>query len=97
MINDSKLHDEDREITSETEIMNIATEVSEKDRNSEREYCLNWYTVSKMSIKDHWWWRWERPHVNDEEEIKNAEEVDMICCREIQQGWEQHDYLRKED
>ena len=33
--------------------MNITTEVLEENRNSEREYYLNWYTVSKMSIKDH--------------------------------------------
>ena len=53
LINDLKLHDEDREITSRMKIMNITTEVSEKNRNSERRYYLNWYTVSKTSIKGH--------------------------------------------
>ena len=53
LTNGLKLYNEDREITSETEITDIATEVSEKDRNSERGHCLNWYTVSKISIKGH--------------------------------------------
>ena len=51
--NGSKLHDGDRETTLRTEIKDITTEVSEEDRNSEREYCLNWYTASKISIKGH--------------------------------------------
>ena len=78
-------------------IKDITTEVSEENRNPEREYCLNWYTVSGMSIKDHQWWRWGRPYVDDEEEIKNAEEVNIVCCKGIQQGWRQHGHLRKED
>ena len=34
-------------------ITEITTEVLEEDKNPEREYCLNWYTVSKISIKGH--------------------------------------------
>ena len=53
MINDLRLHNEDREIISRIKITDITTEVSEENENSERGYCLNWYTVSKISIKDH--------------------------------------------
>ena len=53
MTNDLRLHDEDREKILRTEITDITTEVSEENKNSEREHCLDWYTVSKMSIKDH--------------------------------------------
>ena len=52
MINDLRLYDKDRE-TLKTEITDIITEVSEEDRNSEREHYFDWYTASKMSIKDH--------------------------------------------
>ena len=41
MTNNLRLHDKDREIILRTEITDITTEVSEKDRNPEREYCLN--------------------------------------------------------
>ena len=53
LTNDLRLYNEDREIILRIKIMNIATEVLEEDRNSEREYCLNWYTASEMSIKDY--------------------------------------------
>ena len=53
MTNDLRLYDEDREITSKIETTDITTEVLEKDENPKREHCLNWYTISKMSIKDH--------------------------------------------
>ena len=53
LINDSRLHNEDREIILRTETINITTEVFRSDENSEREYCLDWYTASEPSIKGH--------------------------------------------
>ena len=53
LTNNLRLHDRDREITLRTEIKDITTEVSEEDRNSEREHYLDWYTVDKISIKGH--------------------------------------------
>ena len=41
LTNDLKLHDEDREMTLRIEITDIATEVSGKDENFGRGYCLN--------------------------------------------------------
>ena len=41
LINDLRLHDEDREITLRMKIMNIATEVFRSDENSERRYCFD--------------------------------------------------------
>ena len=54
LTNDSRLHNGDRETILRTEIKNIATEVLEEDKNSERGHCLNWCTADKMIIKDHW-------------------------------------------
>ena len=51
LINDSRLHNEDREIILRTEITDIATEVFRSDENPEREHCFNWCTVSELSIK----------------------------------------------
>ena len=53
LINDLRLHNEDREITLRTKITNITTEVFRSDRNSERGHCLDWCTASRLSIKDH--------------------------------------------
>ena len=53
LTNDSKLHNKDRETTLRIRIINIATEVSGENRNSERGHCINWYTASEMSIKGH--------------------------------------------
>ena len=53
LINDLKFYDEDREMTLRIKIKDIITEVSREDRNPEREYCLNWCTADKISIKGH--------------------------------------------
>ena len=83
LINGLRLHDGDREIILRTEITDITTEVFRSDENPKRRHCLDWYTVSKLSIKDHWWWKWGRPHVNNEEGTENAEEVNIIHYEEI--------------
>ena len=64
-------------------ITDITTEVFRSDENPERGYCFDWCTVSRLSIKDHWWQKWGRPHVDDEEETENAEEVNIVCCEGI--------------
>ena len=84
LTNGLRLHAEDREMTLRMRIMNIATEVSEEDKNSERGHCLNWYTVNKITIEGHQWWRWGRSYVNDKKETKYAEEVNIVCYKEIQ-------------
>ena len=53
LINGLRLYNEDREIILRTEITDITTAVLGEDKNPGREYCLNWCTVSKMSIKGH--------------------------------------------
>ena len=50
-----------------------------------------------MSIEGHQQWKWGRPHVNDEEEIRNTEEVNTVYYKDIQQSWEQHNYLSEKD
>ena len=40
-------------MTLRMKITDITIKVSEEDENSERGYYLDWYTVSKISIKDH--------------------------------------------
>ena len=83
LTNDLRLHDEDRETTLKIKITDITTEVFRSDRTPERGYYFDWYIASKLSIKDHQWQKWERPHVNDKEEIKNTEEVNTVCCEGI--------------
>ena len=53
LINDSRLHDGDRETILRIKIMNIATEVFRSDENPERGHCFNWCTASRLSIKGH--------------------------------------------
>ena len=84
MINGSRLYNGDREITSRMKIKDITTEVFRSNENPEREYCLDWCTASESSIKGHQQWKWGRPHVNDEEGIRNTKEVNTVCCEGIQ-------------
>ena len=53
LINGSRLHNGDREITLRMKITDITTEVFRSDRNSERGHCFDWYTASKLSIEGH--------------------------------------------
>ena len=84
-------------MTSRMKITNITTEVFRSDENSERGHCLDWYTVSELSIKGHQQQKWGRPHVNNEEGTKNTEEVNTVCCKGIYQSWGQHGHSEEEN